>query len=52
MRFPDRQGFSGSSVSMIIGFFLFDYMEKNADFPKKLCFVLFNFGKRDEKLIF
>ena len=44
MCFLDRQRFFGSSVSMIIGFFfLFDYLEKNADFPEKLCFVLFNY---------
>ena len=33
-------------------FLLFDYLKKNADFPEKLCFVLFNSGKRDEELIF
>ena len=32
-------------------FLLFDFLEKNADFPDKLCFVLFNSGKKEAELI-
>ena len=53
MCFPDRlSDFLDLVFLCLSNFFLFDYLEKNADFPEKLCFVLFNFRKRDDELIF
>ena len=37
---------------LLSDFLLFDYFEKNEDFAEKLCFMMFNSGKRDDELIF